>query len=932
MTFALGPLLFLTPLALMALLGLPLLWFVLRATPPQPKDQMLPSFALFEDMAPVEETPDKTPWWIILLRLLVITLAIIGLSTPVWSPRQNAEEAIFDNDVLLIVDDGWTAAPNWSAIQSAALGTLGSVDRDLGVHVISSTQPNITDALADRMSPQEARGTIQAMRPNAWQPDYSALAEALGEIETGAFDIVWISDNQQSAGFETFGETLTRLGRVDAIPVTGADLVGITGVATSATGPILSLARSGTSAGMNYSVTAYDDTGRSVATARGAFETGEAASELRFDVPEGIQSEMSWFRLNGQNSAGTVWQWDGAGRMRRVGLVGEGQTLQPLLSDAYYVRNALSPFASIVEGTLEELMNEELNVLILTDVGELSERDEDRLRIWVEDGGVLVRFAGPRMASQSDDLLPVRLRRASRALDSALSWDTPQALANFSDTGPFATLSIGDDSVLVLRQVLAQPDPQLASRTWARLADGTPLVTSNIVGRGRVTLFHVTAGPEWSDLPLAGVFVEMMRYATLPARELANAGIQSDASLTPRRWLTGFGDFTTPAANARPLQISDAVTPSPSADHPAGLYQGGAVTLPLNAGAAWTPQPVESWPGAITLRSAGELSTIRLGGIFLSLALMLLLFDLIISLMIAGRLRFGRNAGLAVLVLFAGISLPAPHADAQSAPLAGEDNARDDILQAALTLRFAYVITDDATANTKAEAGLRGLSMMLYRRTTVEPDEPIGLNLAEDPLNLFPFIMIVMPEGGMTLSPDESTALSQYLRNGGALLIDTTSGAGIGSQSDERLTNLLSGLDVPPLMQTSSDHVLSRSFYILDGFYGRYPGRPLWIESGAGATRDQLRGDGISTLFITDADMASAWAVDEVGRPLYSVDGGNRNRELAFRTGINIVMYILTGNYKEDQVHLPALLERLGESEVNEPRPPRNLTPDGGDR
>ncbi len=937
MSFALGPLLFLTPLALLALLGLPLLWFVLRATPPQPKDQTLPSFALFEDMEPVEETPDKTPWWIITLRMLVITLAIIGLSTPVWSPRQNAEDAVFDRDVLVIVDDGWTAAPNWSAIQNAALGTLGSIDRDLGVYVISSTQTDLTDALADRLSPQNARGVVQAMRPNGWRPDYDTLAENLSDLETNSFDIVWVSDNQLSEGFAALSSQLTRIGNVDAIPVTGNDLVGITGVATSANGPILSLARSQDDTPLQLSITAYDDTGASLATARGSFEAGTSTTELRFDVPESIQTGMSWFRLNGQNSAGAVWQWDGAGRMRRVGLVGEGQTLQPLLSDAYYVRNALSPFATIVEGTLDELMNEELNVLILTDVGELSDTAEERLSAWVEDGGVLIRFAGPRMAAQSDDLLPVRLRRASRALDSALSWDTPQELTSFSETGPFARLSTTRDQVMIRRQVLAQPDPQLASRTWARLADGTPLVTSETLGRGRVTLFHVTAGPEWSDLPLAGVFVEMMRYATLPARELAAAGATTETSLAPRRWLSGFGDFVTPAANARPLQIEPGVIPRADAAHPAGLYQGGTLTLTLNAGAGWIPEAVTDWPNGVTVRSTGELSTTRLGGFFLTLALLLLLIDLIVSLLIAGRLRFGREAGVAIMLLCAGTVLP-DHADAQNRTAHEQSEPRDEVMQAALTLRFAYVITDDATANTKADAGLRGLSMMLYRRTTVEPDEPIGLNLAEDPLNLFPFIMLVMPESGMALTEEESTALGQYLRNGGALLIDTTSGSGIGTQTDERLTNLLNGLDVPPLMQASEDHVLSRAFYLLDGFYGRYPGRPLWIESGAGTQRDERRGDGVSTLFITDADMASAWAVDEVGRPLYSVDGGNRNRELAFRTGINIVMYILTGNYKEDQVHLPALLERLGESDDDLPgrgrdqnRNPRDLTP-GGDR
>ena len=77
----------------------------------------------------------------------------------------------------------------------------------------------------------------------------------------------------------------------------------------------------------------------------------------------------------------------------------------------------------------------------------------------------------------------------------------------------------------------------------------------------------------------------------------------------------------------------------------------------------------------------------------------------------------------------------------------------------------------------------------------------------------------------------------------------------------------------------------------------------------------QRRGDGVSRLFVGDADYLAAWAVDERGRPLYSVDGGDVQRELSIRFGVNLIIYILTGNYKEDQVHIPALLERLGEDE-----------------
>ena len=70
--------------------------------------------------------------------------------------------------------------------------------------------------------------------------------------------------------------------------------------------------------------------------------------------------------------------------------------------------------------------------------------------------------------------------------------------------------------------------------------------------------------------------------------------------------------------------------------------------------------------------------------------------------------------------------------------------------------------------------------------------------------------------------------------------------------------------------------------------------------------------------FVTDGDIASyflvlAWAVDGNGRPMFAVvPGGEQQREWAFRFGVNLVMYALTGNYKTDQVHVPALLERLG--------------------
>jgi hypothetical protein len=154
------------------------------------------------------------------------------------------------------------------------------------------------------------------------------------------------------------------------------------------------------------------------------------------------------------------------------------------------------------------------------------------------------------------------------------------------------------------------------------------------------------------------------------------------------------------------------------------------------------------------------------------------------------------------------------------------------------------------------------------------------------------------------------------MRNGGALFIDTRRGGTIGGgNSFEGLDRVLEGLDTPPLSPVPADHVLTRSYYLLQSFPGRYENRNLWIEATGAASKEERRGDGVSRLFVGDADYLAAWAVDERGRPIYSVDGGDLQREMSIRFGVNLIIYILTGNYKEDQVHIPALLERLGEDE-----------------
>ncbi|MFJ5489372.1 LytTR family transcriptional regulator, partial [Hansschlegelia beijingensis] len=230
---------------------------------------------------------------------------------------------------------------------------------------------------------------------------------------------------------------------------------------------------------------------------------------------------------------------------------------QPLLSPTYYVSRALKPFADVREASgqgasqaVERFVSEKLPVIILADVGALTREAHEALAGWLRNGGVLIRFAGPRLAGAPDDeLSPVRLRQGGRVLGGALAWETPQPLASFSPNSPFAPL-VAPNDVTVSRQVLAEPDAELPGRVWATLGDGTPLVTGARQDKGLSVLFHVTSDTRWSNLPLSGAFVDMLRRivdlagsspaALAPEAASATSSARRPA-LPPTRTLDGYG-------------------------------------------------------------------------------------------------------------------------------------------------------------------------------------------------------------------------------------------------------------------------------------------------------------------------------------------------------------------------------------------------------
>jgi uncharacterized protein DUF4159 len=225
--------------------------------------------------------------------------------------------------------------------------------------------------------------------------------------------------------------------------------------------------------------------------------------------------------------------------------------------------------------------------------------------------------------------------------------------------------------------------------------------------------------------------------------------------------------------------------------------------------------------------------------------------------------------------------------------------------QATLTTRLAYVRSGDPKLDEISRAGLAGLTAVVNRRTAAELGEPVGVDPGIDELAFCPFLYWPLADFSRPLSPNAAQKLAVYMRTGGTIVFDVRG----RSDADDRtkLRELARVLDLPPLVPLPQDHVLRRSYYLLSALPGRRTGSTVWVERSG-----EHVNDGVSSVIAGSDDWAGAWAVDEAQRPLLAVvPGGERQREQAYRFGINLVMYVLTGNYKADQVHLPTILERL---------------------
>ncbi len=890
---------FLNPWFLFAFLAVPLLILLLRVIPPPPKQVTLATARFLEKLVTQKRTSHKTPWWLLVLRTLILFFIILAFAHPVMRKDTSAQ---LTKPVLLIIDNSWSAAQNWEQLILKATHTLRdaqSADLTVRLALTAPLPGQEKPLLKSADNPATLKSFINGLTPEAWQGKDGSLAQILDGENDENMDVVWLSSGLTSNGSRQLYNEVSDYASLKIYHPNDAALPLVLSNEKDTISSHNYLISRAVPSQINQAITLLGQNKNNTVLEQNSLSFSGNALTVEFEhiTEKSVRSEK--LRVAGQTTAASVLLLGKGGEKPYVGIAtSDAEESDSTFTDSeYYLTRALQPFAKVTVGTPQTLLEEKnLSVLILPDISTLPIEQLDKLEKWINKGGLLLRFGGPSTAQIDQLPTAVPMQKGERALGGDLTWEQTQTLAEFSESSPFYGLELSDN-ITLKKHLLAKPEETKPENIWASLSDGIPFVTAAKYNRGLVVYIHTTADPSWSDFPLTGMYIEILKKIISMSDRPAEAFQQSakgNVFLSPVLVLNAKGELVKPSPLFKSFSIAEQDTIEPNSLNPPGIYSYKGLNKALNLGnTIGQIEPTTTLNGNESLFSILDGNNERdFKPLLLKIALLLFFVDWAVMLYLM-RLsdnlkslfaRYKRQFSSLIILSFL-CFIPANISYAQNNDINNISN-----------MHLAYFKTGNAFLDNKSRNGLTQLQNTLIARTSVEPYGVMPLDIENDTLLFYPFIYWYVTVEQQSLSEKAKTKLQSYIENGGLVIVDLGTPAAVqsGSSETEFFLSLVDGINLPPLQQISDNHPLRRSFYLLDKLHGRYDSPNVW----ASYDPDNLE-NSVAGLIIGGNDWAGAWA-----------SGTN---EMANRTGINLTMYALTGNYKSDQLHLPFILERLGQ-------------------
>ena len=849
--------LFLNPWLLTLLLGLPLLWKLLKATPPPPKQIPFSAMMFLEGLTPLKTTAQSAPWWLVFLRALLVVLLIVAAAHPV---ARQGTGSVDKKAIVLLVDNTPPAAKAWQSLHQAMV--------TLGDQAIAKGQPLYVLPLVGGFSPapldqQSWESLKNTLAPLPWLGKPPPVTETLKTLAAQADMPLAVSF--LSSGLLTKEQLLQLPPTVQSyVPDKTAQLAASIRDVARVEGGVM-VRTDVYNDTLPLTIALIDQNGQVIA--RKALEDGAAT----LPVPFAARKDIRRVEIEGATTLLEKYFSDSSWQQPNIGIIAPDDKAvgQNLLEERYYLQKAAAIFTAVTQGTVEKLLAQKVPVLLWADSVPLREQEREALTAWVKQGGVLLRFAGEGMATAGEDsLLPVALRYGVQEFATAVAWGKPPERFRFTEKTPLA-LDAAEHSISLKKRVLAEPRADLPAKTWATFSDGAPLLTALQQGQGWLLLLHVAANPAWSDFVLQAAFIEVLQHVS----QLATGGALATAEILPlRAFFDAFGNTQQPLPAMHGLTGEEMTSQWITQKHPAGFYGKEHSQQARNvAGLLPKFMPLPEAFNPQLLRDIVVETQVNWQLLLIKLAAGVFLLDWLATVILGRQRRF-----FAMMVLLCLLPL--------------QTQAADEIPQESL----AYIRTGYADVDQNSAKGLAFITKTLAQRTNATLGAVRGVTLGEESLSPYPLVYFPLVGAVPNLNDKAWFALQQYIAHDGALLIDTRTGQDpLGDvESVPQLQSLLRSLGAMPLVALPPKHLLLRSYYLLPTLEGKFPTSVVLPAPAVG-------NDVVAGVLLTSNDFAQSWALG--------------NNEKAFRSGANVVLYALTGTYKNDQIHLKAVLERLGQ-------------------
>ena len=567
----------------------------------------------------------------------------------------------------------------------------------------------------------------------------------------------------------------------------------------------------------------------------------------------------------------------------------------PLLSPIYYLKKSLNSKHLLTISKIDKVINQNYSTILVPETMKIPNEFESQLKSWLLNGGTLIRFSGEGLVGKKSDFLPAKDSFGTiRSIDGQLTINKNLYISKFKKNSVFSGLEIPSDITITKQLVFNDISDEVMIQ--AKLNDGTPLVSMRNIGKGKIILFHIGASNIWSDLPISSLFPDMLNRVLLFSKHKGSSNLEG---LSLKKEIDGFGNLIDTKKIVDINTFNEIKSSKPSLIIPPGKYENDQISVLLNLSTNINNLYVKKSSEYTSISDYSFTNEINLSPMILKILLTMFILDILITIMIKNNINIykylSRGNNIIFLLLF-----PLVFLYFQSS------TANDTYL--------AYIKIKSKEINDISENGLNNLKNLLSTRTAISPKGVIGLDLKYDDIFSYPFIYWPLTKNLIQIEKKEVVKINNYMNNGGIIFFDiigfSRNNLNLKDKKFKAIRDFLSSIEVKNLSILPKDHTLTKSFYLLKKFPGKWDNRILLIEN---SNLDYK--DGVSSIILGFNDWAKAWSLDKNNVPLFPVvPGGERQRELSYRFGINIAMYSLTGNYKSDQIHSKSILDRLSKT------------------